>query len=377
MKITVNRESLLKALDVVGNALGNKVIIDSFRYVMFDVKEGKCYIYARNEHMQIRAFINVDAKGEFKFCVPGGKITETVRLISDEDVILTTKVEENGSFTTMLTVKGKKNRYKNAGIDPEEYGTMVLGKNARGFSVHMSSLVKEFANSQLPVQPNNLVQMLTGVNISSSDKGFSIVGANNSFMYQGLLQGNKVDINMTVPKSIASAVAMMPISPEAKIGTDGTHVIIKSGSVQITAILISGKYPNTSQFFDGYNDDKLHSSKPSTDLIKSMKVLRLYSTTENKAMVMSVDKNELTLSGKNDAMTSSAEEVLEIDNYGVEDGFEIAFNPTVILPAVTNIETDIVKIHLVSPDKFVFITESKEEISGYWLVCPIVVPKEI
>ena len=112
-------------------------------------------------------------------------------------------------------------------------------------------------------------------------------------------------------------------------------------------------------------------------MIKSMKVLRLYSTTENKAMVMSVDKNELTLSGKNDAMTSSAEEVLDINNYGVEDGFEIAFNPTVILPAVTNIETDIVKIHLVSPEKFVFITESKEEISGYWLVCPIVIPKQI
>lgn len=107
-----------------------------------------------------------------------------------------------------------------------------------------------------------------------------------------------------------------------------------------------------------------------------MKVLRLYSTTENRAMVMSVDKNELTLSGKNDAMTSSAEEVLEIDNHGVEDGFQIAFNPTVILPAVTNIESETVKIHLVSPEKFVFITEAKEEISGYWLVCPIVIPKE-
>ena len=376
MKITVNRESLLKALDVVGNALGNKVIIDSFRYVMFDVKEDKCYIYARNEQMQIRAFINVVAQGEFKFCVPGGKITETVRLISDEDVILTTKTEENGSYTTTLTIKGKKNRYKNAGIDPEEFGTMKIGKDAKGFSVHMSSLVKEFANSQLPVQPSNLVQMLTGVNISSSDKGFSIVGANNSFMYQGLLEGNKVDINMTVPKSIASAVAMMPVSPEAKIGTDGTHIVIKSGSVQVTAILINGKYPNTSQIFDGYSNENYISNKRQ-DMIKSMKVLRLYSTTENKAMVMSVNKNELTLSGKNDAMTSSAEEVLEIDNHGVEDGFEIAFNPTVILPAVTNIETDIVKIHLVSPEKFVFITESKEEISGYWLVCPIIIPKKM
>ena len=75
-------------------------------------------------------------------------------------------------------------------------------------------------------------------------------------------------------------------------------------------------------------------------------------------------------------MTSSAEEVLEIDNNGVEDGFQIAFNPTVILPAVTNIESETVKIHLVSPEKFVFITEAKEEISGYWLVCPIVIPKE-
>ena len=376
MKITVNRDSLIKALDVVGNALGNKVIIDSFRHIMFDVKDSKCYIYARNEQMQIRAFINVESDGEFKFCVPGGKLTETVRLISDENVILTTKIEENGSYTTTLTIKGKKNRYKNAGIDPEEFGTMKIGKDAKGFSVHMSSLVKEFANSQLPVQPNNLVQMLTGVNISSSNKGFSIVGANNSFMYQGLLEGSNVDINITVPKSIASVVAMMPISPEAKIGTDGKHVVIKSGSVQVTAILINGKYPNTSQFFDGYSNESYISIKRQ-DLIKSMKVLRLYSTTENKAMVMSVAKNELTLSGKNDAMTSSAEEVLEIDNYGVEDGFEIAFNPTVILPAVTNIETDIVKIHLVSPDKFVFITESKEEISGYWLVCPIVIPKKM
>ena len=304
MKIVVNRDSLIKALDVVGTALGNKVIIDSFRYIMFDVKDNKCYIYARNEQMQIRAFINVEAKGKFKFCVPGNKITETVRLISDEDVTLTTKVEENGSFTTMLTIKGKKNRYKNAGIDPEEYGTMDIGKDAKGFSLHMSSLVKEFANSQLPVQPGNLVQMLTGVNISSSDKGFS-----------------------------------------------------------------------TSQFFDGYNNDN-YIVVNRQQMIKSMKVLRLYSTTEDRAMVVSVDGDELTLSGRNDAMTSSAEEVIDIENHGVEDGFKIAFNPTMVLPAITNIESDTVKIHLISPDKFVFITEEAEEISGYWLVCPIILPKE-
>jgi DNA polymerase III beta subunit len=375
MKIVVNRDSLIKALDVVGTALGNKVIIDSFRYIMFDVKDNKCYIYARNEQMQIRAFINVEAKGKFKFCVPGNKITETVRLISDEDVTLTTKVEENGSFTTMLTIKGKKNRYKNAGIDPEEYGTMDIGKDAKGFSLHMSSLVKEFANSQLPVQPGNLVQMLTGVNISSSDKGFSIVGANNSFMYKGLLDSSGIDINMTIPKSIAAAVAMMPISPAAKIGTDGTHVVIKSGSVQITAILINGNYPNTSQFFDGYNNDN-YIVVNRQQMIKSMKVLRLYSTTEDRAMVVSVDGDELTLSGRNDAMTSSAEEVIDIENHGVEDGFKIAFNPTMVLPAITNIESDTVKIHLISPDKFVFITEEAEEISGYWLVCPIILPKE-
>ena len=374
MKITVNRSNLLKALDVVGNALGGKVIVNAYKYILFDVKDGKCYIYARNNKMQIRAFLMVEAEGEFKFCIPGTKLTETIRLLVDEKVILTTKEEENGSLTTTLTIKGKKNRYKNAGINPDEYGIMELGADAKGFSLHMDSLVREFANSQLPVQPNNLVQPLSGINVASDGKNMRILGANNAFMYKGLLGGDNVDINMTIPKSVAAAIAVMPISPEAKLGTDGRHVVIKAGSVQITAILVDGKYPNTDQFFNLYDEEK-YIIVDRQEMIKSMKVLRLYSTTENKAMIVEVGKDEITISGRNDAMTSSAEEAIEIENHGIEEGFKIAFNPTVVLPAISNIASDTVKIHFIAHDKFVFITEVAEEVSGYWLVAPIILPK--
>lgn len=372
MKITVNRAALLKALDVVGNALGGKVINDSHNHVLFDVKGDKCYIYARNSKMQIRAFLMVEAEGEFKFCIPGIKLTETVRLLTSEQVILTTKKQENGSITTTLTIKGKKNRYKNSGIDPDELGLMKLGEDAKGFSLHMDSLVREFANAQHPVQPNNLVQPLSGINVASDGRSMRITGANNAFLYKGLLGGENIDINMTIPKSVALAIATLPVSPEAKLGTDGRHVVIKAGSVQITAILIDGKYPNTDQFFDFYKDEK-YIIVSRQEMIKSMKVLRLYSTTENKSMVVTIGKDEVSLSGKNDAMTSSAEEIIEIENNGVEEGFTIAFNPTIVLPALLNIESDNVKIHLIAPNKFAFITEVAEEVSGLWLVMPIII----
>ena len=375
MKITVNRTTLLKSLDICSNTLGGKVMLNAYHYFLFDVQGDKCYIYGRGEQMQIKTFIPVKSDEDFKFCVPGFKITETIRLLKDEDIILTTKQVEK-AFVTTLTIKGKKNRYQNSGINPDEYPVMKVGKDAKGAMINMESLVKNLLRAQLAVDGNNLVQSLAGVNISIIDGKLVIRGANNRFMYKGILDAKDVDINITIPKSTANTVASLPLSPEAKIGTDGTHVIVKSGSVQVTAILINTKYPDTEQFFSKFDQEK-YIIIDRQELIKSMKVLKLYSNVENRAMTISVNSNLAILSGEDGIGDASAQEELEVFNSNVEDGFSISINPTFVLPAITNIESDKVKVHLVDERYFTFFTEVSDEVTGYWLVAPVyIAPKQ-
>ncbi len=376
MKIVVNRDSLLKALDVCSNAIGGKVLIDAHNYFLFDVQGSKCYVYGRNAQMEIKTFLNVTSKENFKFCIPAVKLTETVRLIRDDEVILTTKITDvEGSkvksYVTTLTIKGKKNRYKNSGIDPYHYPVIKIGEEAKGTSIHMESLVKALANSQLAVDSNSLNGALVGVNLSSENNQLKITGAKNVFMYSDSIKVNDVDINMTIPKSTAAAITALPISPEAKIGTDGRYVIVKSGPVQITAILVAGKYPNTDQFVNMYDKDR-YIKINRLELIQAMKVLKLYSVREDKFMTIVVNAEDACLTGENDAGSSSAEEVIEIDNHGVEEGFEISLSPNYVLPAISNIDSDNVKIHLLSKEKLVaIIGESNEEDNAIWIVFPV------
>lgn len=377
MKITVNRESLLKALDITSNALGGKVLFDAYNYLLFNVKGNKCYIHGRNEQTEIKAFLNVKAKGEFKFCIPGHKITETVRLIRDEEVILTTvekQVSEKvKSFVTTLTIKGKKNRYKNSGINPVDFPVMKIGKEAKGSTIHMESLVNILKKTQIAVDGNNLATALSGINLSSQENKLISMGATSQFAYKGIIDVNDVDINMIVPKSAINAIIALPISPEAKIGTDGKFIIVKSGSVQITAVLINGNYPKVENFFNSMNENKFIVINRQ-ELIKSMRVLKLYSTKEDKTMVITVNAEDVVLTGEDIMGSSSAEEVIDIKNNNIEEGFQVALNPNFILSAITNCETDNVKIHLTSHKEFVFITEVAEEINSYWVLAPILLP---
>lgn len=381
MKITVNRSSLLKALDTCMNAVEGKVLIDAYRYFLFDVKGNKCHIHGRGSQMEIKMFIPVVSKDTFRFCIPAIKITETVRLLRDEDVVLTTKEKEvEGSnvksFVTVLTIKGKKNRYSNSGINPDEFPKMIIGEEAKGTDVHMASLVKLLTNSQLAVDAHTLGGALVGVNLSSENNKLKITGARNEFIFRSSIDVSDVDINMTIPKATAAAITALPISPEAKIGTDGKHVIVKSGPVQITAILIDGKYPNTDQFFDKYNKDKFVSVNR-MELISTMKILKLYSLKEARDLTITVNAEDITLVGEDDFGSGSAEEVINIDNHGIEEGFRISLNPVYVLSALLNLESDNVRIHLISEKVFIFITEESDEINDTWLIAPVyVAPKK-
>lgn len=368
MKITANRESVLRSLDIVSKALESRAIIPAYNNILFDVVGGRCNVYARSNAIQIKSSFPVESKEDFQFCIPGVKITETVRLVSSEMVAFTNKVNDNGTIVTTLTAVGTRNRYKNTGIKPSEFPLMNVGELTDDVKIHMESFQSALGKAVIPVQSNNLSQVITGVNLAGSDNGLLIYGANGNYMYRREMEvDKKINGSMIVPRSMCISIINIPISPDISIQTDGKHIVAKTSISEITGILIEGKFPEVQNFFNMAGEKHIKVNREA--LMNSMKILKLYSTKESKDMTITVEEDYITLKGENFDGSSEAEECIDIENVGVENGFKIKLNPTFVYTIINSTLTDTITLSMEKHSDPVFFNSKDKE--GSWLLAPI------
>src|SRR2546421_12346112 len=95
MKISCSRDELAARLGVVSRGLSTRGTVQILAGVLLQVQEGKLELAATDMELSLRTKLEATVEGEGSAVVPGRLLTDIVRLLPDEKVVLEHRVEES------------------------------------------------------------------------------------------------------------------------------------------------------------------------------------------------------------------------------------------------------------------------------------------
>lgn len=382
MKVRINREHLVGVLSVITQALpGNRNILPIWESLLFNIKDGKCHIYARSEEIQVKAFCNVVADEDHSFCIPGQLFYQTVKLMSDEEIILTTKIKEDGRikhFKTTMTVKGKKKRYGLSGADPEAYGIMRMDKEkAKGIKTKTESFLRAISRVSIIPNPTDIRPQFAGVSIKDKGNCVHVEASDNRTIVRMILPIEEELPEMMFRKNVANLLQVLKDTPDIRVGSDGTHIFAQAGNYTIMGALIGTSFPDIQPFFEGRDQD-MYIIMNRNEVIDAIKRLRLYSlrhvtdsVSENVLKVdikgQTVELSAVSISGDHDGM-----EELLVENNRVEDML-IGFDPKLLIQALDRMESERIRVLMRTHKDICFFYEEggNKDPEQCWLIAPM------
>jgi len=391
MKVTIKTESLINAVRIASQALGfGKVTLPAWEHLYFSIKGEKCHIYARNGAIQIKTFCTVKSDEDHDICVPGKLFFDTIKLLSDDEIILKTTVKEQEKstlFKTQVTVKGQKKKYNMTGINPKEFSIMKMDKEeAKVATLRGESFMKAVNNVAGSVSTNTIKPQLAGISVRSQDKNLEIIATNQSYVMGIMFIENNDNIEpVIIPKNAVSVLESIPLSPEIKLSSDKNKIGISTGAVNLICTKMSEDYPPCYPLYRVIDRD-MYIVVDRQELIDSMKRLKLYSFVESDSkfaknqMVCKLEGNTLNIGASDSFSDNSASEDMEVESKNATD-LTIGLNPVFLLEALNAMETEKIRISMPSPKKGVFVTEHGDSIGKdpeqLWLVMPIALPEHM
>jgi DNA polymerase-3 subunit beta len=338
MKIKLDTQSFLDALEKARTALPKKTIIPITDYFLVDVLPDKATITATNVESTISVTTQCKAEGAISFCIPGKLLYATVKLLREPDFIINTSKYEKKTTVDLICGKAKytfgcfvANEFPQVVHDRCEYTASFFSDVFKDTVQAVSKFVSE--DESRPA--------LMSVLISNKDQ--DIVFAAASHMSMGRYHNKPHSI--TKWKDILVSPALSPIIEKCfsdKEVLDVSHnekkVFIQNESIILSSVASALSYPDIDVFFKMEPETTVRFN--TMQLRDSLERLKLFAPKENLIVNLQGKGGNVTMWASDDANNNSGEEEIAIDK---DAEFFYAFNIDGFLGVISsfdNVEFD-------------------------------------
>jgi DNA polymerase-3 subunit beta len=362
MHITVNRETLLDRLELVGRISTKHITLPVLQCVLLEVKDGECTIRATNLEIAIESKVTGTDSQEGSIAVPAPTLTQTIACMVTKDVTLRTEesvliIEGIGSVTNIksipfeefptiprITTEGQKiNR-----------NLFSLGIKTASFAASVSSIKPELGSVYVLQKKEH---SLTFVSTDSFRLMEKTVAQKGFILNEPILIPHKNAIEL------ARVCDGKDSDPVFKINENQCALEFEDG-VYITSRLTSGSFPDYEQIIP--KEYSTHSTLLKNDLAHAFKKTSIFL---NKFLQVGVHvtKDSLTISANSGEVGTTTDSV-KAQTEG--DDLTLNFNQRYLSEPLSHITDDSIILHFAGIGRPLVI-EGVNDKSLRYLVMPM------
>jgi len=121
MKITVNKEIFLRAINTTDSIVSSKNINTILSNCLFNINKNKIEIIATDNEIAIKTQIDASTDEKLSFLTNGKYLYNVIKELPDEDITFTIDKSTEESFTINIKSSGVKGNYKFYGANSGEF----------------------------------------------------------------------------------------------------------------------------------------------------------------------------------------------------------------------------------------------------------------
>ncbi|WP_370179855.1 DNA polymerase III subunit beta [Alteriqipengyuania sp.] len=349
MKATIERATLLRCLSHVQSVVERRNTIPILSNVLIDADEGGgVKVMATDLDLQVvetMTAANVES---------GGAITVSAHLLFD----IARKLPDGSQVSletadNRMTVKAGRSRFQLPTLPKDDFPVIVEGELPTSFELPARELAELIDRTRFAISTEETRYYLNGIFLHVSDESRPVLKAAATDGHRlarytiDRPEGAAGMPDVIVPrKAVAELRKLLEEALDSNVQIDLSASKIRfalggEGGVVLTSKLIDGTFPDYSRVIPTGND-KLLKLDPKS-FYEGVDRVATIATEKTRAVKMGLDADKVTLSVTSPDNGTAAEEIAA--EYK-SDGFEIGFNANYLKDILSQIDSDMVELHL-------------------------------
>jgi DNA polymerase-3 subunit beta len=362
MKIVCSKEELASALSVVSRALSTRSAVQVVAGILMRTTGDRVELAATDMELSLRLSLEGQVEGGGAVVVPGRLLVDLARLLPDAEVTLEHKAEEGVVQVTCGSALSRLHTYS-----AEDFPRLPDVETVQAFPLDRNAFLETVAKVARSASRDESRPVLTGI-LVRFEGGKLVMAATDSYrlsVKETDLAGTEApDLEAIVPaRALTELARIAQDADELQLGVQENHVVFGADGVWLTTRRIDGQFPNYKQLIpETFEHEVALPREEFLDIVRRTSVM----AQRNSPIRLRFAEGEVTVSAQTQDV-GEARETLPIAFSGEE--LEIGFNPDFLRDGIESVDTDEVRLRLISPLRPGLIRSDEEDFS--YLIMPI------
>ena len=365
MKVSVPRDPLAAALQLVGRAVSSRGTLPSLGGILVSVEGGSLTLRATDMELALtRTLTEVGGQSDGTVLLPGRLFADVVRSLPAGDVVLELRSEQRD-----VEIAAGGARFHLRTLPAEDFPRLpaVEGDSVRLPGEPLAATIDLVARaaSRDEVRP-----ILTGVLLQAEGETLTMVATDSyrlsvkhTSLQSAVSQGLEANIPARALRELARIVAGEAVE-EVEIALSRNQVVFVAGEVLLSSRLIEGQFPSWRQLIPESFEHEVR--LPREELLEiARRVSQL--AQRNAPLRLGFTEGELTVAAETPDI-GDASEAMPAPYSG--EPLEIAFNPQFLVEGIESVGSEELAVQLSSPLRPGLLRPVGDEDFSY-LVMPI------
>ena len=349
MKINTNKDSLLRGIQIVQNAVSSKNTLPILSHILLEVKKDEIRLTATDLEIGISVKIEGEVIEEGAITIPARKFSEIVKeLPSQTNIHISLKKPQS------IHIEAGKSYFKLVGLAREDFPQLpevpVGSKGGDTIKIPQKKLKNMIQLTSFAMSHDETRYVLNGILFSFKDKTLKLVatdGRRLAIIQKEMLEMGNIKKDVILPmKTIQELNRNLEDEGEVFFHFKEKQLLINLGQINISSRLIEGEYPNYEQVIPKKIKEELNLN--TQDFLQATRRASILTNQDSQSVKINIIKDRMIIT-KSTPDLGEAREEIEVEYKGGE--FVTGFNPTFLIDALKNIEDENVKFGFIDPEK--------------------------
>jgi DNA polymerase-3 subunit beta len=347
MKIQTTKDSLLRGIQVVQNAVSSKGTLPILSHILIEAKKNEIRLTATDLEVGITVKIDGEVTEEGAVAVPARKFSEIAKELSPTSTV-NIAVKKGQS----ISIESGKSYFRLVGLQREDFPQLPDTPSGKSdiAKVPQKTLKSMIQLTSFAMSHDETRYVLNGILFSFGGKTLKMVatdGRRLAIIQKEVGEAGGLKKDAIVPmKTILELNRNLGEEGDAIFYFKDNQLQIQFGSVMINSRLIEGEYPNYEQVVPRKVKEDL--TLNTQDFLQAARRASILTSQESQSIKINLIKDRMIIT-KNSPELGEAREELEVDYKGGE--FIIGFNPSFLVDVLKNVEEEKVTFGVIDPEK--------------------------
>lgn len=359
MKISIERENLLSALQAVANVVERRQTLPILSNVLISVEGDELVVTATDMEVEAMAKTVAEISDAGQTTVPGRKLFDICKSLPGQSIL--TLEEKDGK----VRIIAGRSRFMLSTLPANEYPTVGFSGEEKTFSIESATLAEIIARTQFAMAHQDVRYYLNGLLLEAERESLKAVATDGhrlALCQRTVDTGIEPLTQLIVPRKGVAEISRLAshVSETLSIGITGNFIRVRSRNQSLTVKLIDGKFPDYERVLPKGGTRTVTADR---EVLRSaLQRTSILSNEKFRGVRLQLNENVLKASAHNPEQ-EEAEEEIAISYDG--EVMEIGFNVSYLLDVLSVLDSEKIRISLSDANSSCLLSNPDEPASQY------------